>query len=144
MSAQRQRERLAALAAFVPVFGAADFSFGEWHSPPGQMPWFSLSADASRFISTVSMFDWVVPGFDWPTWQRTDEARRFLEDADAIAGATVEDLERLLTVHIRLNRFSEGHLAVAFEAGQFTAIAQRAAALLRDGEESTGQAEPTS
>lgn len=126
------KERLAALAAFVPVFEGPDFVFGEWQGAAGQMPWFRLSDDARSFVSTASRFGWVVPGFDWPSWQRTEVARHLLSNPQSIETATAEDLERLLTVHVRLDRFSEGHLASAFESGQLPAIARRAAALLKE------------
>lgn len=127
-------ERLEALAAFVPVLEAPDFSFGEWQSHPGQLPWFNLSAEARRFVTTAAQFDWIVSDFNWPEWQKTDRARQLLEKPDAIADATVEDLEHLLTTHIRADRFIEGHLAATFDNGQLTAISRRAAALLKDSE----------
>lgn len=129
MSSLPLDERLVGLAAFVPVFEAAEFSFGEWLGGNGQLPWFAFSADAQRFVETAYRLKWVVPEFDWVAWTQTEEARRLVEDPQAVAGATVEDLERLLTAHIRQDRFIEGHLAGAFEEGRLTAIVRRAEAL---------------
>ncbi len=42
------QERLEALAAFLPIFEEPGFKFGEMTSPPGNMPFFILSEDASR------------------------------------------------------------------------------------------------
>jgi Family of unknown function (DUF6508) len=136
MNAPSLSERLEALAAFVPVFEDQDFTFGEWDSHPGHMPWFSLSVQARQFVTSASRFGWVVPSFDWPAWQQTNEARPLLTDPQSIERASAADLEHLLTTHIRLDRFSEGHLASAFENGHLTAIARRAGALMRQGETS--------
>lgn len=137
-------QRLEALASFAPVFEAPGFSFGDWDNSPGHLPWFSLSTEATRFVSTASQFDWIIPDFNWPEWRKTDRAHQLLENPDAIASATVEDLEHLLTTHFRADRFVEGHLAAAFEAGQLQAIVRRAAALARASEESAGHAETAS
>ncbi len=136
MSEPSLNERLEALAAFAPVFEGQDFTFGEWHSLPGHMPWFSLSLEARQFVTSASRFGWVVPSFDWPAWQQTNEARPLLTDPQSIECASVADLEHVLTAHIRLDRFSEGHLAAAFENGHLTAITRRARALMRQGETS--------
>lgn len=127
-------ERLEALAAFVPVFEAPGFTFGEWETPPGQMPWFRFSEGAMRFVTEAGRFGWVVPGFDWNAWTRTDEGQQFIADQRQVESATVTDLEHLLTAHIRQDRFIEGHLAWAFENGWLLAIARRAEALLQEAE----------
>jgi hypothetical protein len=54
-----------------------------------------------------------------------------------LAKATPEQLAKLLTVCIRQDRFAEGTLLVAFEAGLLTRILQRAKAILAEIESST-------
>jgi hypothetical protein len=73
--------------------------------------------------------------FDWPAWAASPDGRRLIEAPDRIASATADDLGRLLTTIVRGDRFSEGQLLHAAEAGLLLAIARRAAALLdeRDG-----------
>lgn len=127
-----QAERLAGLAEFLPIFEAEGFTFGEWEGGEGQMPWFALSTDAERFVQAAYQLHWVVPGFDWTTWSRTAEAQALMADPKALNVATVEDLEHLLTVHVRQDRFSEGHLAETFESSHLTAIVRRADVLLQE------------
>ena len=134
MSEPSLNERLEALAAFVPIFEAQNFFYGNWHNPPGRLPWFDLSADAVRFVSTSGRYGWVVPDIDWPAWQQSAAARQLLTNTKSIERASVADLEYLLTTHIRLDRFNEGHLASAFASGHLLAISRRAAALLQEGE----------
>jgi len=51
--------------------------------------------------------DWVRSDLGWPTWMETPEARDLLEDPAAMREATQEQLARVLTVIVRLKRFSE-------------------------------------
>src|SRR5262245_42847179 len=89
-------ERLAALAALVPVVEREDFSMGEWVTGSTHLPWFFVSTEGQRLVGTINEYGWVVAGFDWMTWAESLEGRRWLSDLDPVAGASVEDLEHLL------------------------------------------------
>jgi hypothetical protein len=125
------RERLAGLAAFLPVFEAEGFSFGEWHAEEGHFPYYELSDAALALIREVGRLGWMTV-FDWPQWARSPDGQRLLNDQNEVAQASVDDLQRLLTVHIRADRFTEGHLASAYESGDLNAILRRAETLLRE------------
>jgi len=73
---------------------------------------------------------WVLPDFDWAEWARTAEAQALVRDSAAIAAADTVVLAKLLTAHLRQDRFFEGHLQWAYESGQLVAIVKRAAQLL--------------
>lgn len=123
--------RLAALAAFLPVFEEPGFVFatmeGGEEVEPGTftMPWSSLSEPAIRFVETAYENGWVLSDFDWPEWAQAEEAIRLRDDPAELAQATTEQLAKLLTTVIRQDRFIEGALAAAFDAGLLTAILQR-------------------
>ena len=129
------QERLLAIAQFLPLFEQRGFEFGEWaggqRSETGvvTMPYYSLSGTAASFINTAYATDWVRSDFDWPSWSKTDEALRLRDDPSALAAANPKQLAQLLTVIIRVDRFSEGSLAAAYESGLLTRILQRAAVL---------------
>jgi len=131
------RERLAGLAAFLPVFQAPGFSFGEWgggektESGAITMPYFALSEEASAFVHAAYDLGWVLEGFDWPKWKDTQEAQSLLEPS-VLADATPEQLAQLLTTLIRQDRFVEGGLASAFKSGLLTRILERANRLLKE------------
>ena len=125
-------ERLSGPAAFLPVFESPTFSFGSVQGGGDEFPWFALSADGARFVDLSYRLGWVVPGFDWIAWIDTKDARQLVSDSRAVEHATAEDLEHLLTAHIRQDRFSEGHLGAMFESGHLSAIVRRADALLRE------------
>jgi hypothetical protein len=128
-----QRERLQALAAFVPLLSDARLGFGRWAGGEERdgvltIPWFSFSPEAERFMRTVYDYGFV-RDFDWPTWAGTAEAVALRDDPDALAQASIDQLERLLTCLVRGDRFAEGTLAGAFDSGLLLRIAQRAAVL---------------
>ena len=121
-------ERIAALTRFLPVFESPDFSFGEVGGGGANdegvitMPHFSPGPEAMAFQRAVYDYGWAV-NFDWPSWQ--DKAARFVNEPETLASASVEDIERLLTTHLRKERFCEGHLASMYECGHLTAILRR-------------------
>jgi hypothetical protein len=126
------KARLEALAAFVPIFEAPGFKFGEWDTSEGHLPYFFQSEEASRFVQTAYEYGWCSSSVDWTNWIATDAAQRFANDPRLIAQATVSDLEHLLTTIIRQDRFVEGNLDGAFESGHLTAIVRRAEAMIRE------------
>jgi hypothetical protein len=130
------RERLLALAAFLPLFEEPGFVFGFWHGgeqvSPGVLaiPYFSLGATASSFVHMAYDQGWVLTDFNWPAWKGTEEAITLRDNPAALEKASPDQLAKLLTVVIRQDRFAEGALNSAFESGLLTAIARRAAALV--------------
>jgi Family of unknown function (DUF6508) len=124
-------DRLALIAAFAAVFDAPDFSFGKWEpSRPLEdgsfsMPYFVFSSAAREFLAALV----VDPSVDWPQWAETYEAKR-LRDPAAVAGATPNQLVKLMTWVVRSDRFVEGSLEGAYESGLLRAIIDRCAMLL--------------
>jgi hypothetical protein len=59
-----------------------------------------------------------VPG--WPEWQ--DEAAAAMRDGAAFTCGDRQTLRRLLTVHVRKERFCEGHWDESVESGHVTAL----------------------
>jgi hypothetical protein len=132
--------RLKALAEFLPLFEEPEFQFGMWHGSkrrkPGEfmLPYFELSETASLFVDMAYEKGWVLSGWDWPAWMKTEEAITLRDDPAALAAASADKLAKLLTVLIRQDRFVEGGLNSAFESGLLTAIVRRAAALAEEGD----------
>lgn len=136
------RDRLLGLAGWEERLADPAFSPGRWEpgttGPDGvlHLGWFEPSPEADAFRADCARYGWVVP-HDWMAWAATDEGRRLLADPSAIATASVEDLEHLVTTMVRGDRFTEGSFAAAIERGFALAIARRAgdlaAALPADG-----------
>ena len=129
------RERLHALAAFLPEFENPGFEFGKWVTPPASepgvmiMPYLALGPVAESLHRTCYELGWVLQGFDWPAWRNTTEATQLCDNPSALERATPDQLARLLTVLIRQDRFVEGALEAAFGAGLLVRILRRAASL---------------
>ena len=126
---------LRALVDLGPVLEAPDADFGHWVTPPPKdgvlsLGWYEFGPAGEAFRAAAE--GWVEPGFDWRTWLETSEGNA-LRQPDAVAGATQEELAKLLTAIIRSDRFVEGSLEGAFESGLLAAICRRAAVLLESG-----------
>jgi len=121
--------RLDALIGFLPAFQDPSFAFGRMISPPDGvfvMPWRELSDVASAFVKAIYANGWCVP-FDWGAWQ--NQAQQYVASPERVAAASAEVLEKLLTTHVRQDRFCEGHLAAMAECGHLRAILERMAVL---------------
>jgi hypothetical protein len=127
-------DRLRLLARNVRRLEREDADFGAWAPSTTRddgvivMPWYELGSDAEAFLADARAGGWVTP-FDWPGWAASPDGQRLIGHPDAVAGATVEDLARLLTTYVRGDRFNEGLLASAHENGMLVAIARRAGRL---------------
>lgn len=130
------REQAQRLAGFLPELERAGATFGELDRPrrvspdgPFMMPVTRFSDLADRFVAAAYENEFVV-GYDWSAWP---DAERYREpDAPAIASADLKTIQRLLTGHIRCDRFCEGHLLAEFERGMLTAIVRRLAELVAE------------
>ena len=126
-------ERLAALAAFGPVFRSPGFQFAE--TVPSRVKdgvitlgWSNFGPEATKLLETVYEFGWV-KDFDWGAWVGSPEGQRLLNEPGALSKATVAQLEKVITARFRADRFVEGSLVVDFEHGLLTRIVERAEAL---------------
>ena len=128
------RGRLRAIGAFADELETPAFAAGRWHpmEPTREdpavstMPWYELSDRAEAFTRALGG---IIEPFDWPTWLPTPEAQALYRDRAVLAAATPEQLSRLATAIVRSDRFNEGALGEAFDAGVMAAIARRAAVL---------------
>jgi hypothetical protein len=111
-----------AILPYLDRFTAEGFSVGTWHSPPGQFPWFEFNDSVTEFQQALYDNDWI-KSFDWGEWQ--DTAREYVEDPAKVESADAETIQKLLTTHVRKERFCEGHLAAMFENGQMVGLLRR-------------------
>ena len=127
------KQRLQALAAFLPIFEEPGFSAGEMVFPPdlpngvGRFPYSVRSEPVTRFVEVLYEENWIVP-FDWSKWFETQEARDLFEnDGAALAKASEEQLSKMLTFCERRCRFGWGDpLLDDFESGLIQRIVRRA------------------
>ena len=114
------QEDIDAALAYIPILSNPDFVFGEWRMPEGQFPHYFFSPEASNFIDALSK---LIIVFDWPAWK--EEANELMENPAALAKTDLPTLCKLITTHVRAERFNEGYLASQFKSGHLLAILQR-------------------
>ena len=73
----------------------------------------------SRFMDACYKNGFVVR-FDWEAWESLGQG--FVQSPDSLAGADMAVLRRLLTWHIRQNRFARNHVATMIASGHILAI----------------------
>jgi len=105
--------------AYLPVFQRPGFKFGEWVYKEGELPHYQYSPEVDRFVSALYAANLVYP-FDWG--QFVERAQRYRDEPDLLASADLLTLRKLLTTHVRADRFNEGHLAAELESGHIVAI----------------------
>ncbi len=116
------------LLAFLPEF-ERNGPYGQWRGGDRQedgsltMPWFDYDSAVHGLIHVAYKSGWVLADFDWMPWEA--QAYRFVNDPSLLQQADVATLARLLTAHLRADRFTEGHLAKMVEMGHIMRILQR-------------------
>lgn len=79
--------------------------------------------DDRSFIEFLDALNYTgfVEGFDYTAWaeQRRQTDAVSENSAEELKGMDVEELRRLITMHLRIERFSEGHMQKLFEEGFF-------------------------
>ena len=104
------------------------FVFGEWVEPDSHgdvlyFPVFALSSDAMDLIEVLYDGGYILTDFDWGAWQ--DEARRYVKDPLSVHDADLPTIKKLLTTHVRTERFCEGHLNAMCESGHLLVVLKR-------------------
>ena len=66
--------------------------------------------------------------FDWMEW--TDQAQQYVNRPELIEDADFDTICRLLTTHVRNDRFCDGHLSTMSLSGHVSALLQRLKALI--------------
>ena len=123
MSEEITNNQIDAILPFLDRFKADGFTVGTWNNPTDQMPWFSFDEAVSEFQQVLYENGWIASSFEWPDWQET--AQEFVETPAKIEAADTRTIQKLLTTHIRKERFCEGHLAAMFENRHIMALLLR-------------------
>jgi len=77
------------------------------------------SKEVSEFVKTLYEEDFII-SFGWGDWQ--SQAEQFCSNPELLKTADIGILQKLLTTHIRKDRFCEGHLDCVLKDGHITAI----------------------
>ncbi len=118
-----------AVVKFLPIFEAiAPDDFAQLVGStevPGEIPFMGHL----EYHPAVSQFmhacyeNGMVLSFDWGAW--SDEAHRYMKDPQLIRAASLKTCMKLLTTHLRAERFCDGHLEDVLRSGHITAVLRR-------------------
>lgn len=92
---------------------------------------FIYSDKVEEFIRVLYVCNFV-QGFDWTSWQ--DKAAEYVNDKHLLDEADIQTIIKLLTTHIRRDRFSSGHLASMIDNGHIAEILKRLDTINRFGD----------
>ena len=115
-------QEIDAILKYLPIFEQPDYQFGQWVQKRGQFAYFAYSSEVLEFQSTLYRQN-VIISFDWMSWG--DEVKQYQAEPEALERADLFTLRKLLTAHVRADRFVEGHLAQVLENGHIAAILRR-------------------
>lgn len=119
----RWDRRFDELLAFLPIFEASGFTFGSLPPPaPGSLVYPVLAPELIDFAERLSRTGFLLP-FDWTSW--AGEAQKYVNDPARIPSASLTTLRKLLTTHVRADRFGGAHLIDLAEKGLLTAVLRR-------------------
>ena len=115
-------ENAEALLSFLPVFEDPDFYVGEVVVEKGVMPYWEYDRQVHLFIKTLYENGWVID-FGWPDWQK--QAKLYWNNPAMLKGARISTIQKLLTTHVRKDRFCDGHLGIAIRSDHIVSILKR-------------------
>ena len=83
---------------------------------------YRYSSKVNQFIDVLYKHNFIIV-FEYPSWQT--EAKKYIEDPKLLESADLLILMKLLTLHIRKERFCSGHLAEVIDTGHLVKILER-------------------
>lgn len=107
---------VAALLVFIPWFADLTNEFSKYDTTSIE-PWYE--GQSEEFI-TAAYEHHFVQAFNWPDWVPTIEETYLTPDF--VNAADMETVVRLITAHIRADRFNSGHLDFVMSNGHIHAI----------------------
>jgi len=123
------RKNIDAVLVFIPLFKSRDTELYKIDTETSFLDPYQYSKDVDSFINTLYQESFVI-SFDWTAWQ--DEAKRFVDNPKLLNLADISTLQKLLTTHVRKERFCSGHLAGMINTGHILAILKRLKAIRAD------------
>jgi len=122
-------DNLLAVLSYLPSFEQPSFSPGEWVAQQGHLPYFDYSSAVLAFEKALYSNGFIQP-FNWTKWY---EGLLLKDHPELLQRASLQTLRKLLTAHVRADRFNEGHLADIFESGHMLMILKRLAEIQQPG-----------
>lgn len=122
-------EQIHAVAKFLPIFENIDpDNFAHLDNPVETTDGVPVLGHLEYHPAVYEFMDvcyenGLVQGFDWVAW--TKVGRRYMKDPARVASARLTTCTKLITAHLRAERFCDGHLEEMLRSGHITAILRR-------------------
>jgi len=123
------RKNIDAVLVFIPLFESRDIELYKIDTETSFLDPYQYSKDVDSFINTLYQESFAI-SFDWTAWQ--DEAKRFVDNPKLLNSAGISTLQKLLTTHVRKERFCSGHIAMVIDKGHVLALLKRLKAIRAD------------
>lgn len=112
-----------ALIGYLPYFSNKRARFGHpMRIDHGCVTYSSMTRKSQQFCDACYHYNFVQP-FDWHAWVREHE--RLVFDGNDIENLSLGDIGRLLTSHMRGDRYCDQHLLKVMRSGQMRRILER-------------------
>ena len=125
--ADTEQEKWQGLLVFLPALRNREpvyWRVGTW----GDMPSVVGPETARAFMDYVYRSGLLLDDFDWQAWQ--EEAISYLDYRIRLETSDLQTVRKLLTAHVRADRFAEGHFDALLENGFFRDLLERVAVLV--------------
>ena len=140
MSQTVTAQQMDAILQYLPIFDHPEECFTEIPSTKeGNTISFGgiVYSDAvGAFLKALYRQDFFIQ-INWPEWQ--GQAQMLFEHPELLKQATLETLRKLLWLHVRKERFCEGHLMEMIQTGHIKAILERLKELRQSMPEEAGK-----
>ncbi|MHC4280940.1 MAG: DUF6508 domain-containing protein [Planctomycetota bacterium] len=120
-------EGIKKILEYLPKLKDKDSNTGKWHPIEEHddntftLPFYEYSDLVIGFKHTLYNEGFIFP-FDWGSWHY---GKKLSRNPDLIKKANLLTLRKLITAHVRQDRFCEGHLACVFKSGLIVKILER-------------------
>jgi len=115
--------KIDALMPFLKKFEECGFADSTPRTDATIFPDIKFEDTVNRFTRALYQNDWIASDFNWTKWQET--AQRYVECRDMVGSADTLTIQKLLTTHVRKDRFCEGHLASMIKKGHILGLLRR-------------------
>jgi len=128
-------EGIKKILEFLPKFQGKEFKPGKWHLPEridGKtlgFPYYEYSPLVGKFLGTLCGEGFIYP-FTLVNW---DYGEKLSRNSELLQKANLLTLRKLMSAHLRYDRFCEGHLAVILANGLVVRLLERLQQLSRNG-----------
>ena len=128
MQKRELKEDIEKLLKYLPIFQRDDFNpIDEEKCKDSDIPFMlCYTSEVQSFIDDFYKSD-LVYSFDWSKWQ--DEAIKYVNNPNLIENVDIQTIQKLLTLHMRKERFCEGHLIDMIDNGHIVALLRRLKAI---------------